>query len=383
MESHLNEEQKAIQKAAREFAEGHFDADMASAYEKNNQFPLELWKKACELGFKGIDFPEKYGGQGYDFIEKLIILDEFCEVDSSLGVSLGLADIGSRTILRLGNDDQKKDFLAPMTKGESISAIVTDIPRKNQKNQFSIERKASGFIINGKKEFVVNGQIADSILLLSKGCGEDAEGWCIFAVRTGLKGLFRESVTNPLGLRTSSLGKFTFDHFELNDSDLLNGQLHSSEKVFEFLNERKMETSIQALGIAQNAFRKALDYSKRREQFKRKIIEFQGIQLMLADDAIQMEAARSLMFRFFDSFTHSCLSSEVFTVFADVTKTFCTDMAVKVALDGIRIFGGYGLTADFHVERAFRDAKALQNLEGDFMEEKSSVALKLASGIKL
>lgn len=176
MESHLNEEQKAIQKAAREFAEGHFDADMASAYEKNNQFPLELWKKACELGFKGIDFPEKYGGQGYDFIEKLIILDEFCEVDSSLGVSLGLADIGSRTILRLGNDDQKKDFLVPMTKGESISAIVTDIPRKNQKNQFSIERKASGFIINGKKEFVVNGQIADSILLLSKGCGEDAEG---------------------------------------------------------------------------------------------------------------------------------------------------------------------------------------------------------------
>lgn len=202
-------------------------------------------------------------------------------------------------------------------------------------------------------------------------------------MRTGLKGLFRESVTNPLGLRTSSLGKFTFDHFELNDSDLLNGQLHSSEKVFEFLNERKMETSIQALGIAQNAFRKALDYSKRREQFKRKIIEFQGIQLMLADDAIQMEAARSLMFRFFDSFTHSCLSSEVFTVFADVTKTFCTDMAVKVALDGIRIFGGYGLTVDFHVERAFRDAKVLQNLEGDFMEEKSSVALKLASGIKL
>ena len=383
MDFDLNEEQRAIQKAAKEFAERDFDVDRVLELEKNNQFPIELWKKACELGFKGIDLPEKFEGQGYDFPEKLIILEEFCKVDSSLGVSLGLADIGSRIILKLGNDEEKKNLLPPVAKGESISAIVTEIPDHNRKNQLRIEKRAGDFIISGKKKFVVNGKIADSILLILKACQEESDGWYVLVVGKDPKGLLREDVANSLGLRTSSLGNLIFDHFELKETNLLNNQLHPSEKVFEFFNERKIETSIQAFGIAQNAFSKALSYSKQREQFKRKIIEFQGIQLMLSDDAIQIEAAKSLIFRFFDFFKSSTHSLEKFSLLANLIKTFCTDISVKVTLDAIRIFGGYGVVKDYHVERTFRDAKVLQNLEGDSVEEKSSVAVKLASGIRI
>jgi alkylation response protein AidB-like acyl-CoA dehydrogenase len=343
--------------------------------EEKNQFPTELWKKACHLGFKGIDFPEKYGGQGYDFIEKLIVLAEFCRVDSSLGVSLGLADIGSRMILKLEDDDRKRKLLGPMTRGESISAIAMEIPGKNQKNPFTIGRKANKYIINGKKEFVVNGGIADTILITFESREGDPDGWCSLVLGRDQKGLLRQGVANPLGLKTCSLGNLIFDSLEVNAS--LN-QPHSSEKVFEFSNERKIETSVQAIGIAQNVFTKALHYSKQRVQFKRKIIEFQGIQLMLADDAIQIEAARALIFRFFDFFMNPIRSLEKFTLLANLIKTFCTDTSVRVALDAIRIFGGYGVTKDYHVERAFRDAKVLQNLEGNFLEDKSFIALKLA-----
>lgn len=382
MTSDLNEEQRAIQKAAKEFAEGNFDSGTLLELEKNNEFPTKLLKKACELGFKGIDFPVQYGGQGYDFIEKLIVLEEFCKVDSSLGVSLGLADIGSRMILKLGNDDQKRRLLAPMARGESIPAVVMEFPWEKEKSQLTLERKANHFIINGKKKFVVNGKIADSILLILKVGPEELHGWRILIVRDQ-QGLLRESVASSLGLRTSSFGNLIFNHLELDESNLLDGPLHSSEKVFQFLNERKIETSVQALGIAQNAFQKALSHSKQREQFKRKIIEFQGIQWMLAEDAIQMEAARSLIFRFFDFFKSSIHSLETFTVLANLIKTFSTDMSVKVTLDAIRIFGGYGLVKDYHVERAFRDAKVLQNLEGDFVEGKFSIAVMLARGITI
>ena len=169
MDFELAQEQKDIQKAAREFIQGEYDKDKILEWEQNHTFPKEIWKKACKLGFIGIHFPEEYGGQGYGVFENILIVEEFCRQDSGVGVALSLADFSSEVVLRFGTPEQKKKYLIPVAKGEFISAGAYTEPDHGSDITFmstTALKQGDSFVINGTKTFITNGSLADFFVVL-------------------------------------------------------------------------------------------------------------------------------------------------------------------------------------------------------------------------
>ena len=175
MDFKLSKDQQAIQSAAREFAKGEFEKDIALELEKTHSFPKDIWKRACELGFVGIHFPEKYGGQGYGILENALITEEFCRQDSGIGISLCVTDFASEIILRYGTEAQKEKYLPPLTKGEAMSSGGFTEPDHGSDITFlntSAIKERNEYIINGLKTFITNGLMSDFVILL---CQTDPE----------------------------------------------------------------------------------------------------------------------------------------------------------------------------------------------------------------
>src|SRR5512136_672462 len=169
MDFELTQEQKDIQKAAREIIQGEYDKDKILEWEQTHTFPREIWKKACQLGFVGIHFPEEYGGQGYGVFENILIVEEFCRKDSGVGVALSLADFSSEVILRFGTPEQKKKYLIPVAKGESISAGAYTEPDHGSDITVmftTASKQGDSYVINGAKIFTTNGTTADFFVVL-------------------------------------------------------------------------------------------------------------------------------------------------------------------------------------------------------------------------
>src|SRR4030042_2980723 len=171
MDFELTEEQKQIRNAAREFSEGEFDKDLVLELDESCKFPFEIWKKACKLGFIGIHFPEKFGGQNLGVFENVLIVEEFCRRDSSIGIALSLVDFASELILRFGSEDQKNTYLIPITKGETISSGgFSEVEGSEGIDNISTSAIKDGdyFLINGKKNFVINSKIAHFFIILCR-----------------------------------------------------------------------------------------------------------------------------------------------------------------------------------------------------------------------
>src|SRR4030067_1319592 len=210
MDFELTQEQKDIQKAARQFIQGEFDKEKILEWEQTHAFPREIWKKACKLGFIGIHFPEEYGGQGYGVFEHILLVEEFCRKDSSLGIALSLADFSSEVVLRFGTPEQKKKYLIPVSKGEFISGgAYTEPDHGSDITQMATTASKQGdsFVINGTKTFITNGSIADFFVVL---CQTDPNakppyrGQCTLLVEKRAKGLEATEITPKMGIRTPS-----------------------------------------------------------------------------------------------------------------------------------------------------------------------------------
>jgi alkylation response protein AidB-like acyl-CoA dehydrogenase len=379
MDFELTQEQRDIQKAAREFAQGEFDKEKILEWEQTHTFPREIWKKASELGFIGIHFPEEYGGQGCGVTENILTVEEFCRKDSGVGIALSLVDFSSEIVLRFGTAEQKRKYLLPVAQGHFISAGAYTEPDHGSDITLlstTAKKERGSYLINGTKTFITNGTIADFFIVL---CQTDSEakpsyrGQCTFIVDKGTKGFEATEIMPKMGIRMTSTAELSFNDATISTSNLLGEESKGFYQVLEFFDESRIEIAAQALGIAQGAFDRALDYAKKREQFKKKLVEFQITQHKLADMATKIEAARLLTYKAAWNFDKKKIDPKL----TSMAKWFAARTAVEIADEAIQILGGYGYLTEYEVERFYRDAKITEIYEGTREIQKNTIATAL------
>jgi len=371
----LTDTQRDIQKAAREFAEKEFDLDLALELEKEGRFPKSIFEKACQLGFIGIDYPEPYGGQAFGLFENVLVIEEFTRKDSGIGISLSLADMGSGIILKHGDEGQKKKFLIPVARGNAILTAAT-LESTHKKNEGSIvpygEAYKDGCLIKRGETRVIHGSSASAIAVLCE--RPDPEKSICLIVERDCKGLNVLGLKKMMGMKLSSIHEIVLDHVKVPKDHVIHGDHEGVDPLTTYHHVHRIKTSAQALGIAQGAFEQAMKHAKEREQFGKKIVQFQGIQFMLAELYTLIEAARGLVYR--AAYDYDVGAKEAERI-SSVARLFAADVAVRTTTDSIQIHGGVGLMREYSIERMFRDARTIQNLEETNLTQKALIAGKI------
>jgi len=369
MDFNLAKEQIEIKQAAREFAEKEFTSELARKCDEKEEFPFELYRKAAKLGFVCPHFDEEYGGQGLGHLETLLILEEFCRADSTLGETIYGASFGSDCILMFGTEDQKKKYLPKVAHGEYVSAGAITEP--NHGCDISVldtiaKKEGDYWVINGTKTFITNAPIADFVVVLCQSNPElKHRGQTLFVVDKGTEGLDVTPLKGKMGVRASLHGELSFNNVRVTKDSLVGEEGKGFYHTLSFLNIGRALVAGVAVGMAQGAFERALKYSKQRVQFGRPISDFQAIQHKLADMATKVEAARQLAYRAAWCLDNSTsLSPRTLSKLCSMAKLFATDIAVQVITEALQIFGGYGYFADYDLERYYRDVRITQIYEG-------------------
>ncbi|MBI4319829.1 MAG: acyl-CoA dehydrogenase family protein [Chloroflexi bacterium] len=379
MDFELTREQKAIQKAAREFAEGEFDKDVALEHELNHKFPMDIWKKACKLGFAGAHFPEEYGGQGYGVFENALICEEFCRKDSGLGTAIKLATFGSELIFRFGNDEQKRTYLPRVLSGQVLSSAAFSEPDHGsdirQVGTTAI-RDGDEFVINGTKTFITNGSLAAFAVVV---CQTDPDarpsyrGLSAIIVEADRDGYEATELGQKMGLKMSSTAQLTFTNVRVPVSHLVGQENRGFYHALEFFNGTRIEIAAHSVGVAQGAFDRALDYAKRRRQFGKRLADHQAIQHKLAEMATKIETARLIMYKAAWLFDAGRRDPKL----SSMAKYYAARSAVEVCEEAIQIFGGYGYMLENEVERFYRDVRLAEIYEGTREIQKNTIASHL------
>ena len=372
----LNSEQKAIQKAAQEFAQGEFNKDVALEHERSHTFPYDLWRKACELGFVGIHYPEEYGGQEYGVIENLLVTEAFCRQDSGLGIALSHADSAAEIILRYGNKEQKEKYLTRITNGEAISSGAFTEPDHGSDITVvdtTAIREEGGVVINGSKIFITNGPIADFFIVL---CQTDPEihptyrGQSIFIVEKNMPGFTASDVGEKMGTRMTPTGELSFNDVRVPISNLVGEEGKGFYQAMRLFEEIRIEIAAQAIGVAQGAFDRALTYTRQRKQFGKRLNQFQSIQHKLADMITKIETARLITYKAACSIDQGRSEPGL----TSMAKMYASRVAVEVADEAIQLHGGYGYMLEYEVERFYRDARILEIYGGTQEIQKNTIA---------
>ncbi len=357
----LTRSQKEIQKAARDFAKGEFDKDLAIALEKESRFPEEIWKKAADLGFIGLHFPEDLSGGGLGLVENCLVTEEFCRKDSTTGLALSLAAFGSECLAEFAADDLRKKYIPRVAEGEIVSAGAFTDPGAGAAMPVT-DTLATGdgddFILNGEKSYVVNGESAGFYVVLcrTEPDAKPEKSLSLLLVEADSAGLSAESLGKTLGLGMTSLAIARFLDVRVPASNLIGKRGQGLRLYTKFLNVKRITAASQCLGIALGAFDRALAYVKQREQFGRKIAKFEVTQNKLADMAIKIELARLITYQAAADYDHGSQDAALPAMARETTAR----TAFEVADEAIQLFGGYGYMTESEVERFYRDAKAVE-----------------------
>ena len=374
MDFELTKAQKDIQKAAREFAKGEFDKELAMELEEKHEFPRKIWEKACELGFIGLHFPEEYSGQAYGVTENVLVVEEFCRQDSGIGTALMLSDFASENVLRFGTDEQKERYLTPVAEGKAISAgAITEPDHGSDITSMATTAVKEGdeWVINGVKTFITNAGIADYYIVI---CQTDVEaghkGQSMIMVDKDTPGLETADVGQKMGIRMCPTGEVSLKNVRVPVGNLLGKEGKGFYQILEFFDESRIETAAQGLGIAQGAFDRAVAYTKSREQFGRKIATFQVNQHKIADMATKIELARLITYKAAWNFDQGRIDPKL----TSMAKFYAARISCEVADEAIQLLGGYGYMTDFEVERFYRDARITEIYEGTKEIQKNTIA---------
>ena len=384
MDFELNKSQKEIQKAAREFAKGEFDKELALELDKKHEFPRKIWKKAAELGFIGIHFPEKYCGQGLGIMENILVAEELCSKDSTIGSCVVLSSFASECILRFGSEELKSKYLPMVAEGKVLSAGAftepdhgSDITCMNT----SAVKEGNEWLINGTKTFITNGGIAGFFTVLCQTdpeCKPSHKGLSMILVDAGSKGVSTSDVGHKMGIRMMSTSEVVFKDVRVPVSNLIGKEGKGFYQVLEFFDESRILIAAQALGIAQGAFDRAIAYVKQREQFGKKIAQFQVTQHKLADMATKIELARLMTYKAAWNYDQGRIDPKL----TSMAKMYAARTAVEVADEAIQLLGGYGYMTEYEVERFYRDAKITEIYEGTKEIQKNTIASALLGKFK-
>ena len=380
MDFNLSEEQTDIQKAAREFAQGEFDLEYALDLDRNCQFPHKIWKKACNLGFIGIHFPNRYGGQDLGLLENILIVEEFCRQHSGIGMALGLSDFGSEMILRFGNDDQKRRNLPPIATGEYASSLA--YMEQDQTDEFSsfntvAIRNVDGYLVNGGKLFVVNGALSGPMVVLCQLNNPECDEQVALIVEKNSEGPAVSMMGGQIGMRMVPMVSLTFNNLQVPHENLIGDEGDGRFQFINFLNEMRIEVAAMGVGIAQGAFDLALTYSKQRVQFNQKIASFEAMRNKLADMVTRIEMARLLTHKAAWDFDQN--GGDVMVNY--MAKMISAETAFEVADDAMHIFGGYSYIVENQIEHIYRDARMVNTFGEVGRMQKKLIANKVIGKI--
>ncbi|MET1124542.1 MAG: acyl-CoA dehydrogenase family protein [Archaeoglobaceae archaeon] len=384
MNFELTQEQKDIKKAAWEFASNEFKKEIAEELDRKEEFPFELHRKAAQLGFIGVHFPEEYGGAGMGILENALIVEEFCRADSTIGSAIILADFSSEVVMRFGSEEQKKEVLPKVAKGEAITAGCYTEPEAGSDLtaiKTKAEKDGDEWVINGTKTFITNGSIADYFVVLAVTNPEAQpryRGFTTFLVRKDAPGLKITKIGGKMGIRASPTAEVAFKDVRVSEDDVIGELNRGFYQVLEFFDESRIEIAAQALGIAQGAFDRIVNYVKQRKQFGQPIGAFQALQHRIADMKTELEAARLLVYKAAWNFDQGRIDPGL----TSMAKYYAARVAVKVCDEAIQMHGGYGYIAEYEVERFYRDAKITEIYEGTKEIQLNTIAKEVLGRLK-
>lgn len=364
MQFKLTEEHEMIRKMVRDFAKNEV-APTAAERDEEERFDREIFDKMAELGLTGIPWPEEYGGIGSDYLAYCIAVEELSRVCASTGVTLSAhTSLAGWPIYKFGSEEQKQKYLRPMAQGEKIGAYgLTEPGSGSDAGGMRTTARLEGdhYVLNGSKIFITNGGIADIYVVFAiTDASQKHKGQTAFIVEKDFPGFSVGKKEKKLGIRSSPTTEIIFEECKVPVENVL-GEVGEGFKVAMMtLDGGRNGIAAQAVGIAQGALDASIDYAKERVQFGKPIAAQQGIGFKLADMATSIEAARLLTYQ------AAWLESVGLPYGKEsaMSKLFAGDTAMKVTTEAVQIFGGYGYTKDYPVERYMRDAKITQIYEG-------------------
>ncbi|MGF9963942.1 acyl-CoA dehydrogenase AcdA [Bacillus rhizoplanae] len=360
----LSEEHEMIRKMVRDFARNEV-APTAAERDEEERFDRALFDQMAELGLTGIPWPEEYGGIGSDYLAYVIAVEELSRVCASTGVTLSAhTSLAGWPIFQFGTEEQKQKYLRPMAEGKKIGAYALTEPGSGSDAggmKTTAKRDGDHYILNGSKIFITNGGIADIYVVFALTDSESKQrGTSAFIVESNTPGFSVGKKESKLGIRSSPTTEIIFEDCRIPAENLLGEEGQGFKIAMQTLDGGRNGIAAQAVGIAQGALDAAADYAKERHQFGKPIAAQQGIGFKLADMATGVEAARLLTYQ------AAWLESEGLPYGKEsaMSKLFAGDTAMKVTTEAVQVFGGYGYTKDYPVERFMRDAKITQIYEG-------------------
>ena len=362
----LNEEQKLIRQTVRAFAENEIKPGAAARDEEERFDRALMFDKLGELGLTGIIFPEAYGGAGADYISYAIAVEELSRVCASTGVTLSAhLSLAANPIYLFGSEEQKQRYLVPLAEGTKLGAFaLTETAAGSDAGgtRATAVRDGDHWVLNGTKIFCTNGGEAELNIVFARSDKEAQKhhGISAFIVEKDSPGFSFGKKESKLGIRSSPTRELVFDHCRIPAGNLLGTEGSGFKIAMKTLDGGRIGIAAQALGIAQGAFEAARDYARERKQFDQPIAAFQAVQFKLADMATEIEAARLLVYQA----AYKASAGQPYGKESAMAKLFASDVAMRVTVEAVQVFGGYGFTRDFPVERMMRDAKITQIYEG-------------------
>ncbi len=366
MRFELTEEQNLLREMVRSFAEAEV-APSARERDEEERFDRDLmFGKLAELGLTGIVFPEEYGGAGADYISYAIAVEELSRVCASTGVTLSAhLSLCANPIYLFGSEEQKQKYLVPLAEGTALGAFGLTEPSAGSDaggTKCTAVCDGNEWILNGTKIFITNAGEAETYVVMARTDKEAIKhhGISAFIVEKGTPGFSFGKKEAKLGIRSSPTMELVFDNCRIPFDNLLGEEGQGFKVAMKTLDGGRIGIASQALGIAQGAMEAAINYTKERKQFDVAISTFQGVQFQLADMATQIQASRLMVY----NAAYRASNGLSYGLESAMAKLMASETAMKVTTQAVQLFGGYGYTREFPVERMMRDAKITEIYEG-------------------
>ena len=378
MDFSLSKEQQDIQKAAREFALGEFP-DKAQEFDRNETFDLDIWRKACELGFGGVFIPEECGGAGLGFLEHALITEEFWAVDAGMANAIITATFGAELLCLYGTEEQKQNFLPRLVEGKAITGTAITEPDAGSDvtgARTSAVREGDEWVINGSKMFITNGDLAHFLLVF---CATDPENpdrhrrHSFILVETDRPGYEANKIHGKLGIRANDTAEVAFSNVRVPVGNLVGEEGMGFKELMHFFNLTRLHVSAMGVGIARAALEEGIAHIKKRHQFGVPLASFQANQFKIAEMATRIRAARNLYYEAAWMADNGRIDHGLIAM----AKWFCGETGVRCADEALQMHGGYGYIDEYKVQRIYRDAKIVEIYEGTKEVEKTIVARTL------
>jgi len=373
----LSEEQKMIQELARKIAREKIQP-VAAQYDQTEDYPWEIIKVIADAGLFGLFIPEEYGGMSVGVLNLCLATEELSKACGGIAVCYAASALGTFPIVLFGNDEQKKKYLPDLASGKKVAAFAITEPEAGSDasaTKTTAKKEGDHYILNGLKHFITNGGDAEVYIVIAMtNKAKGARGASAFIVEKGTPGFTFGKKEDKFGIRASSTRELIFTDCKIPKENLLSKEGMGFIVTMKTFDMSRPGVAAQALGIGQGAMDLAVKYARQRHQFGKPITGFQGIQWMLADMATELEAARGLVYstaRMVDAGKTSVAKESA------MAKLYASDVAMKVSLDALQIFGGYGYMKDYPIEKFVRDAKITQIYEGTNQVQRNIIALQV------